>query len=427
MDEHDNRLEEYYVSILNIIVENWDYFKSRPKRLAWAMMHYQIAYLAGCYLGNTEDFVGFQPGNPKYPILYRESFFDNQEEFDLLYDAWVATISNDPEFLDAQIDLEYKENKTVDEWVELFTDPQYRYNSLFPTKDSSIDYLLGTIGSGLFWNNDGFITSLKGPFQGYTKMGDYIRKDLHDKITAISYNKELAPFSKKIWEEHEQWAANNKARKKFYRIRRFFYYKLWVDHRQAIESFLEDNYDDLYFICNYNCLVEQAFEWSEKEWEEAIKKSVYNIYGKTININEIRSDFIHNYMDLECKLSSIKDPAELKSLSSVLKIRVFPPHEDKGDIKYGWEVIKSITEKKKATRKAVSEMLKKRNNYDQYSKFYPISEYSNIYTMPKNAHPSYIEAAKIHLDKIIKDPLTTKASLSFAKEICDKWGWEYNV
>ena len=121
--------------------------------------------------GDCED-------NPKYKIEMTDPT-GNGDVDDLVYDAWSLHVSrgegedgpNSKEFYDLikngkpLTELEKKElkvNKTLDDWVEIKTDPNYKYRSLYPDRKSVADYLLCVIGTGYGWNKDGFIIEEAG-------------------------------------------------------------------------------------------------------------------------------------------------------------------------------------------------------------------------------------------------------------------------
>lgn len=167
--------------ILDVVVQNFDYFRERPSHLAWAMMNYELIHRVGNY--NT---------NPKDAILEVGEEL-SEEDGNLLYDAWGVTVSNGCEFPDTNpnIPLESKRNRTMDEWIELFTNPSYRFKSLFPDEFAVKNYLLCTIGTGYDWNNEGFVANV-GPlgvdndlFAGYTRSEASIDAGIRGKILEV--------------------------------------------------------------------------------------------------------------------------------------------------------------------------------------------------------------------------------------------------
>ncbi len=173
--------------VLTLVVQNFDYFRANPVHLAWAMMNFELFYRVGSRLG--EDF-----DNPTDLVIDAgEDLPRKEEDSSLLYDAWMVTDSMDSEFPDTnpKLLLESKKNKTLDEWVELFTDKRYRCHDLFPDDKKAKDHLLCSCDTGMGWNAQGFIADIGRSgtdltiFAGYTRVGREVRKDLREKIMAL--------------------------------------------------------------------------------------------------------------------------------------------------------------------------------------------------------------------------------------------------
>jgi len=201
--------------ILDVVVGNFDYFRERPSHLAWAMMNYELIHR-----------VGDDSPSPKDAILEVAEGLSEQDG-NLLYDAWNVTVSNGCEFPDANpnIPLESKRNRTMDEWTELFTNPLYRFKSLFPDEFAVKDNLLCTIRTGHNWNVDGFIANV-GPsgvdndlFAGYTRSEDSIDSGIRGKILEVRLDQRVREkadaysVAKRIY-SGEDWleAVNPKAK-----------------------------------------------------------------------------------------------------------------------------------------------------------------------------------------------------------------------
>ena len=174
-------VEDLGARILNVVVDYFDYFRERPSHLAWVMMNYELIHRVGNYSPNPKDAI----------LEVAEGL--SEDDGNLLYDAWGVTVSNDCEFPDTNpnIPLESKCNRTMDEWVELFTNPSYRFKSLFPDEFAVKDDLLCTIGTGYNWNNDGFVANV-GPsgvdndlFAGYTRSEASIDLSIRGKILEV--------------------------------------------------------------------------------------------------------------------------------------------------------------------------------------------------------------------------------------------------
>jgi hypothetical protein len=108
--------------------------------------------------------------NPKYKLEICD--VGTPEQYNLVYDAWGMHIT-----MEEKIPLNFdnfknlilngkniteldkkmgKLNKTIDDWVEIKTDENYRYKSLYPDRKSVVDHLLCTIGNGYGYKN-GFV------------------------------------------------------------------------------------------------------------------------------------------------------------------------------------------------------------------------------------------------------------------------------
>lgn len=115
----------------------------------------------------------------------------NNDIENLIYDAWGMHVRDSEgknhidskEFIDLikngkpLTELEKKMlkiNKTFDDWVEIKTDPNYRYKSLYPNRRSVADHILCTIGNGYGWNRHGFIIEeASGADQDKALYGDW--------------------------------------------------------------------------------------------------------------------------------------------------------------------------------------------------------------------------------------------------------------
>lgn len=137
--------------------------------------------------------------NPKYK-LEMSNPENTGEVDDRVYDSWGMHVSNDigpspDEFFEILkggkplTELEKKElkiNKTFDDWVEIKTDPNYQYKSLYPDRKSVADYLLCTIGNGYGWNKEGFIIEeASGADQDKSSYGDWMNAKFSPEIDKV--------------------------------------------------------------------------------------------------------------------------------------------------------------------------------------------------------------------------------------------------
>lgn len=209
-----NPFQEAVDCILKEAVARRKFFWYRPKVLAcWMDLYNELTYTSR-HLGNWN----YEVGNPKYPILD----LDVDEEYkDFIYDAWGATIDEESRKQDGGklMPLDLKRDKTMDDYFELYLNPKYRYNSLFPDRMRVIDHLLLTIGNGKAWNSRGFIGD-KGTcgnegelFLGYPKFKKYLPyelKDLAKKWSADPMVKEARELRKRA---DRKWRLEEKAKK----------------------------------------------------------------------------------------------------------------------------------------------------------------------------------------------------------------------
>lgn len=137
--------------------------------------------------------------NPKYKIENCDPTTDEIEN--LIYDAWGMHVSNElgtptyDKFVDKLkngrelTDLDrklLKINKTMEEWVEILTDKQYRYSSLYPDRRSVLSNLLCTIGTGYGISKDGFIyKESSGADQDQASYGDWENAKFRTDIETI--------------------------------------------------------------------------------------------------------------------------------------------------------------------------------------------------------------------------------------------------
>jgi hypothetical protein len=178
--------------------------------------------------------------NPKYKIEMCEPI--NEEIDNYIYDAWGMHVSNDmgisyKEFhttvyegkVLSNLDIKLlKLNKTADEWVEVLTDKDYEYSSIYPNKKSVYNHLLCVIGNGYGFSTDGFVYSeAGGADQDSSSYGDWenviFRKDIQkmvDKIMNSPFVKETidSQFEMISAYRKEQEDENHKQNKSFYKM-----------------------------------------------------------------------------------------------------------------------------------------------------------------------------------------------------------------
>lgn len=175
--------------ILNCIKDNQEYLtqpENLPQLAKLGYMYNELWYAGRVCWGSSgilrtvplvikdDDYVynyGDCEDNPKYKIEMCDPANDEIEN--LIYDCWGMHVSdggNSGLPFDAfrKLVLEGKEltpfekrerkpNKTFDEWVEILTDKQFKYHSIYPDRRSVANHLLCTIGNGYGLSKNGFI------------------------------------------------------------------------------------------------------------------------------------------------------------------------------------------------------------------------------------------------------------------------------
>lgn len=404
-----NRLTQ---NILNLVIKNWNVFKTEPVYLAWAMMQYELTHRACRYISDEMD-------NPKYAIL-DECDLMSKEDGDLLYDSWCVCIDNNNYFPDTNPDcpIETKKNKTFHDWAALKLNPSYEYASLYSDNESVMNELLCVTGTGLSWNADGYIDN-SGPmdtphatFSGYSRAGGNFQKDypaLYNAIMKISHSKKIYPHVQSIWNENlMRTKVRNDAPAKAY-LDAVHQLKFHFKQNYASAKVQKKYLKDVKYLCYLKELCDRAKSWSDKEWQDAQQQKIITINGFKIELKSIQSNFSYPLITqilcptLYCRHYSADFDYRVDVLSSIkLILANDKPLTGCNAIKF--LLNKNITIPRDASR----------------STWYPLSTYSLIYKIPKNAHESYVEAAVHVLRSIVADPLTQKQVLPLAFKILKK-------
>ena len=295
-------------------------FLTQPEnlpQLAKLGFMYNFLWYAGrvCwgYGGKISD--GRECGNnPKYKIEMCDPKTDEIEE--LIYDAWGMHVSNfeDPLSFDEFMQkvnggrelspLEkkmLKVNKTFDEWVEILTDKNYRYSSIYPDRRSVADHLLCVIGNGYGINKDGFVyAEASGADQDQALYGDWensqlvpeIRKVIDDIIVIPEFRLTIDTYYQFVMEIKEKKKSEERERNRtFYEVLKLndLYDESEGDlrwdeiHRRmgilfkksGIDREEKSEYNPYYPICDYSII------WiigSQKEREKHGIKEVHQSY-----------------------------------------------------------------------------------------------------------------------------------------------------
>lgn len=187
--------------ILSMITKNLDYLtqpENLPQLAKLGFMYNTLWYVGRHSYGyNGEAKISAQgqcKDNPKYKLEVCDKGTD--EQYNLVYDAWGMHISEKAytlkEFTDIirhgrkLMDWELKmtqPNKTMQDWIEIKTDPLYRYKSQFPNKKQILNYLLCTIGTGYGYKDGYIIKEASGADQDQALYGDWENSTLDKRFT----------------------------------------------------------------------------------------------------------------------------------------------------------------------------------------------------------------------------------------------------
>lgn len=218
--------------------------------------------------------------NPKYKIEMCEPEDDEIENY--IYDAWGMHVLNDfgphwDEFSTIVLhgkplsNIEQKmlkPQKTFDEWVEILTDPDYRYSSLYQNRRSVANNLLCTIGNG-YGFKDGFVMyEASGADQDSTDYGDWMNAKFREDIQLIVDKIMVDPEVEKVIRATEEADKKHKAEQLAKEIKSFGmpfddYIKSdgykdvnrkFAELRGEVYIEEEEKYNAYYPICNYSII-----------------------------------------------------------------------------------------------------------------------------------------------------------------------------
>jgi hypothetical protein len=222
--------------ILNCIKEHQEYLTQKENLPQLAKLGYMYHTLWGAgRIASYNDIISKQSvdegdgeiyyydqcnDNPKYKIEMCEPI--NEKIEDYIYDAWGMHVDNGygsgwVEFMEIMTNkhstnsLEsklLKSNKTFDEWVEILTDPEYKYSSIFPDRMSVANHLLCVIGTGYGFRKGFVIEKAGGADQDTTDYGDWknakFNKDIQKVVDKILNDPEVEKVLKFVEEKKEK-------------------------------------------------------------------------------------------------------------------------------------------------------------------------------------------------------------------------------
>lgn len=430
--------EAFCAAIINLACNHFDYFRKNPKHLAWVMMHYELIHRAGRLMDHCWD-------NPKYPIIDAgnelRGQLKNEDDANMLYDAWGICISNEAEFPDVKPNADprwLEPNKTMQDWINLLTDPNYRYRGLYSNEYRVRDHLLCCIGNGYEWNKDGYLDTA-GPsdvpdtiFHGYTRCQNEVRKDIRERI--IKYR--THPYIKAAVDQYMEWvninAGEDEAAKNFinnqWKIKKFgekATYGPLKDKEPISQKAVAELLRQYKYLCYLSELAKEAKHWDDAQWKKMSEKKYWTRYGYRLDISQITPDFPTHLTTL--------GPYSFESVISLdIEDGKFDPQKDyrtaglttgrrmaeiykfkKRAPKNGWAALRWLIEAEKWEDQTRKEKYKDEKRPQHH---YPLSDYSRLCTMPDNAHDSYWEAGiKTAIEVLQEPPSDYKGVKKYAK------------
>jgi len=168
--------------------------------------------------------------NPKYEIGDNIKY-NSEENENLIYDAWGMHVSNeDSEMLFdefkkivlegvelSDFEKEYrKPNKTMDDWVKVLTDKQFRYSTMYPSKREVANHLLCVIGNGYGYNQKTgmVIREASGADQDEDLYGEWENAQLETSILDVVNNVLDVPECKLAMDGYGSYVIKLRANRK---------------------------------------------------------------------------------------------------------------------------------------------------------------------------------------------------------------------
>lgn len=227
-----NYEEQVIDVILNLIKDNQKYLtkKENLPQLAKLGYMYNTLWYAGRLCWGSSGLI--QKGdhcedNPKYKIEMCDPL--NEKIENLIYDAWGMHVMDmdEPiswkEFLQTVVHGKVlsafdkkmlKENKTFDEWVEVLTDPEYRYQ--YDSRREVANHLLCTIGNGYGYKDGFIIREASGADQDLSIYGAWQNANLRDDIKTVVFKILAMPEVEQTLEQnyafHKKLSEEKKAK-----------------------------------------------------------------------------------------------------------------------------------------------------------------------------------------------------------------------
>lgn len=416
--------------------------KNKPF-LAYLMLRWQVLFNAGRTVYGDQKH-GYQcQNNPKYEF---ESMATNDRNESIIYDAWGASIGfiqllppdlvkkykyygeSTPQFDESDFDelatyfnkedsftkLQFKKNKTMDDWYAMLGDPNYRYHSLYETKKSIDNHLLCVVGNGYDWNKQGFLCDDGPSGEDTSDFGKYPMLKGH------SGNPLEAELNKILMQPHVQEALSKAKEKTTERV---------LAHKK--KEFLER------FFMVIHCVTEVVLTIHLTEEQKKERKD--DSFGGTPNpeLNELvmtaigqypkRKELIKDLKALDkAREGQLKRPKGMSYDDAMKWNKKTPPSKESEALSTKvWTHIKpieallkklvevlpadKINEFAEWEQRNLTEIVAKMeggkklpNREEVKGDYYPLSNYSRMCKMPDNVHPSYVKVAIEICEEIVK-------------------------
>ena len=249
-------------SILNIICKNIDYLtlpENLPQLAKLGYMYDKLWY-AGRVAYGYDGIIRKShqcENNPKYKLEYCD--IGTEEQFDLIYDAWGMhsenretnfedfknLILNGKVLTQLEIDIR-KPNKTLDDWVTIKLNPNYKYKSLYPDRKSVLNNLLCTIGTEYSYKDGYIYEEASGAGKDVSIYGHWENAIFDSKIQKIVDKILLDEDVEKVvntqYNEHIKWKKDKKDKE----IKTYtnMYETLFKNNDISLEDFLNKMFND---------------------------------------------------------------------------------------------------------------------------------------------------------------------------------------
>lgn len=363
--------------ILDCIKKNIDYLTQKENlgQLAKLGYMYNTLWDVGrlCYGDSYSDFKaliatkGQCEDNPKYKL--ERCDVGTEGQFDLIYDAWGMHVSNgfyngnfeyfkniilgNKEYSELELLLQ-KSEKTMDDYINIYSHKDYPYKSAFKKRKNILDHLLCVIGNGYTYKNGHIVEKASGAGEDRTIYSQWEVAKFPSHIDVIVQKILTDPDVKLVLDASHQFIVDYKNKEKA---------KREDEIKEMREVFFEVFTDT---ILNNDELLEEFKRGVTKEDVASGVATSYTI--DKVRLSEHVDELCDNYFN--------------------------------GDLSFFYEhVLKNKTEDKK--------------NYQQY---YPISDSSIIGRLNNNSHPSYLKVAFEIIEEILENEKDERPeNVKFAK------------